>query len=211
MYIPCNWEFGSALSKLQNFGGGVWTPQTPPPSVCHWKRDNARSRMEASSARKHGCRDKGRWMKYWARLGCWISPCYGPFLLGTRFESYEPCTSLIFVRLFRAAINRRFWISRYGGTTVLFFSVTSFWSSDWLWISGDKSLVQSLVFDALVTDGLERPMSPTPKEDEKWVGDVHGTGYCLPVATTHLHTHLFPGTSVSWSHSCPILCMSLHY
>lgn len=31
----------------------------------------------------------------------------------------------------------------------------------------DKSLVQSLVFDALVTDGLDRHMSPTPKEDEK--------------------------------------------
>jgi hypothetical protein len=28
MYFPRNWEFGSALSKLQNFGG-VWTP--PPP------------------------------------------------------------------------------------------------------------------------------------------------------------------------------------
>ena len=71
-------------------------------------------------------------------------------------------------------------------------SVISFWSSDWLSISGDKSLVQSLVFDALVTDGLERQMPPTPKEDEKWVGDVHGDRYCLPVATTHPHTRLFP-------------------
>jgi hypothetical protein len=25
----------------------------------------------------------------WARLGCCISPCYGPFSLGTRFETYE--------------------------------------------------------------------------------------------------------------------------
>jgi hypothetical protein len=30
MYFPWNWEFGWALSKLQNFGGGGWTPQTPP-------------------------------------------------------------------------------------------------------------------------------------------------------------------------------------
>jgi hypothetical protein len=29
-YFPRNWEFGSALSKLRNFVGGVWTPQTPP-------------------------------------------------------------------------------------------------------------------------------------------------------------------------------------
>jgi hypothetical protein len=26
MYFPWNWEFGSALSKLHNFGGAVWTP-----------------------------------------------------------------------------------------------------------------------------------------------------------------------------------------
>jgi hypothetical protein len=29
MYFPRNWEFGSALSKLQNFGGGF---EPPPPS-----------------------------------------------------------------------------------------------------------------------------------------------------------------------------------
>jgi hypothetical protein len=33
---------------------------------------------------------------YGARLGCWISPCYGPFSLGERFETYEPFISLIF-------------------------------------------------------------------------------------------------------------------
>jgi hypothetical protein len=32
MYIPRNWEFGSALSKRQNFGG----VSTPPPPVRHW-------------------------------------------------------------------------------------------------------------------------------------------------------------------------------
>ena len=32
MYFPRNWEFGSALSKLRNFGGGggFEHPQTPP-------------------------------------------------------------------------------------------------------------------------------------------------------------------------------------
>jgi hypothetical protein len=33
---------------------------------------------------------------YWARLGCWILPCYGPFSLGGRFETYEAFISLIF-------------------------------------------------------------------------------------------------------------------
>ena len=31
MYFPRNWEFGSALSKLRNFGGGGWTPPPPNP------------------------------------------------------------------------------------------------------------------------------------------------------------------------------------
>jgi hypothetical protein len=30
-------------------------------------------------------------------LGCWISPRYGPFSLGVRFETYEPRISLIFL------------------------------------------------------------------------------------------------------------------
>jgi hypothetical protein len=29
-------------------------------------------------------------------LGCWISPCYGLFSLGTRFETDETFISLIF-------------------------------------------------------------------------------------------------------------------
>jgi len=52
--------------------------------------ENARRRMVASSAGKRGYRDKGRWVKCWVHLGCWISPCYGPFSLGARFETYEP-------------------------------------------------------------------------------------------------------------------------
>jgi hypothetical protein len=34
--------------------------------------------------------DKERRVKYWARLGRWISPCYGHFSLGWRFETYAP-------------------------------------------------------------------------------------------------------------------------
>jgi hypothetical protein len=34
-------------------------------------------------------------VKYRACLGCWISPCYGPFSLGTCFETYEKFISLI--------------------------------------------------------------------------------------------------------------------
>jgi hypothetical protein len=29
-------------------------------------------------------------------MGCWISPCYSPFSLGARFETYELFISLIF-------------------------------------------------------------------------------------------------------------------
>jgi hypothetical protein len=35
MYFPWNSEFGSALSKLRNFGGGFEHPN-PSPSVRHW-------------------------------------------------------------------------------------------------------------------------------------------------------------------------------
>jgi hypothetical protein len=52
--------------------------------------------MGASSAGKREYGDKGRWVKYLARLGCWILPSYGPFLLGGRFETYETFIYLIF-------------------------------------------------------------------------------------------------------------------
>jgi hypothetical protein len=52
--------------------------------------------MKASSAGKRKYGVKGRLAKYWARLGCWISPCYGPFSLGGRSEIYEHFISLIF-------------------------------------------------------------------------------------------------------------------
>jgi hypothetical protein len=38
---------------------------------------------------------KESWVKEWARLGCWMLPCYGPFSLGARFETYEPFISVI--------------------------------------------------------------------------------------------------------------------
>jgi hypothetical protein len=54
-----------------------------------------------------------RWFKYWACVGCWISPCYDPFLLGTCFEIYELFISLIF-QIFRSAVNHGYWIRGYG-------------------------------------------------------------------------------------------------
>jgi len=51
--------------------------------------------------RERGYGDKGRWVKYWARLGCWISPCYGPFSLGARFKIHGTFISLIFQIFFR--------------------------------------------------------------------------------------------------------------
>jgi hypothetical protein len=35
-----------------------------------------------------------------------LSPFYGPFSLGARFETYEPSNSLIFQFFFRAVVNR---------------------------------------------------------------------------------------------------------
>jgi hypothetical protein len=58
--------------------------------------ENARSRMEASMLGSVGTGDKERRVKYWARLGCSISPCYGPFSLGARFENYQQFIPLVF-------------------------------------------------------------------------------------------------------------------
>jgi hypothetical protein len=38
-------------------------------------------------------------------LGCCISPCYGPFSLGERFETYEPFISSIFQIFFGPQIT----------------------------------------------------------------------------------------------------------
>jgi hypothetical protein len=37
----------------------------------------------------------------WERLGCWVSPRYGPFSLGAHFETYKPFIRLIFQFFFR--------------------------------------------------------------------------------------------------------------
>jgi hypothetical protein len=42
---------------------------------------------------------KEKWVKYWAHWSSWISPCYSPFSFDARFETYEPCISLIFTFL----------------------------------------------------------------------------------------------------------------
>jgi hypothetical protein len=67
--------------------------------------------------RGHG--SKERLVKYWAILGCWILPCYGPFSLDARLETYEPFISLIFQIFFQAAVNRGYLVSDYGDTTLL--------------------------------------------------------------------------------------------
>jgi hypothetical protein len=42
LYIPRNGEFGSAFSKLRNFGGGLTSPT--PSSVHHWPRVSKQSK-----------------------------------------------------------------------------------------------------------------------------------------------------------------------
>jgi hypothetical protein len=82
-------------------------------AATNWNSENARSRMFVG---KRGYGDKGRWVKYWAHFGYWISPCYGPFSLGERFETYGPSTYLIF----QTADNwkRGYWFLGYGGPSV---------------------------------------------------------------------------------------------
>jgi hypothetical protein len=86
--------------------------------ITNGNRENARSRKEASSMGKPEYGDKGRWVKYWALLGCWISPFYGPLSLGAHFETYKQFISLIFQFFFQAMVNHGYWISGYGGMTV---------------------------------------------------------------------------------------------
>ena len=64
-------EFGTILLGLRNFGGGVWTPQTPP-SVGHWSQWPRGKRRGSPTARSLGL---------WVRIppGAWMSvscECY---------------------------------------------------------------------------------------------------------------------------------------
>jgi hypothetical protein len=55
--------------------------------------------LEAESDKFWGkvwVRGKGTWVKYWARLSCWVSSCYGPFSVVPYFETCEPYIPLIF-------------------------------------------------------------------------------------------------------------------
>jgi hypothetical protein len=60
--------------------------------------------MVASYERKCEYGGEGRWVKYWAGLGCWISPCYSLLSLGACFETNELFISLIF-KIFWGALG----------------------------------------------------------------------------------------------------------
>jgi len=64
------------------------------------------------------CNKKILFVKKYLSL-LWISLCYGPFLLGARFETYEPFISLIFQILLGAAVNHRYRIRGFGGPPIL--------------------------------------------------------------------------------------------
>jgi hypothetical protein len=63
--------------------------------------------MEAISVGQREYGGKRRCVKYWIHLGCWISPSYGLFSLGGRFETYETFISLMF-DFFQAVVNGRY-------------------------------------------------------------------------------------------------------
>ena len=49
-------------------------------------------------------------------LGCWISPCYGPFSLGGAFWNLWTIYFFNFsIFFFQAVVNRGYWILGYGG------------------------------------------------------------------------------------------------
>jgi hypothetical protein len=64
MYFPRNWEFGSTLSKLWNFGGGGVEPSKPP-SVRHcWTRQRWKDNVTDGTYVVNGADFKGvQWRK----------------------------------------------------------------------------------------------------------------------------------------------------
>jgi hypothetical protein len=72
------------------------------------KSENAKSRMVASSVEKHECGGQRKMSQVLGAFGLLISSCYGPFLLGVCFETYEPFISLILKSFFQAAVNHRY-------------------------------------------------------------------------------------------------------
>jgi hypothetical protein len=74
-------------------------------------------RMLEAEWRQHEYGDKRRWVKYWARLGCWISPCYSLFWN----VLWNLCTIYFFIQAAVTADNwnRGYRISGYSGHTCI--------------------------------------------------------------------------------------------
>jgi hypothetical protein len=98
---------------------------------------------------QHGYVEKGKWVKYFAHLGCWISPCYGPFLLGAHFEAYEPFISLIFQFFPRMQITQTgdaesadmgARLYSYGGMTVFIWGHDCIHMGAWLYSYGGMTV-----------------------------------------------------------------------
>jgi hypothetical protein len=67
--------------------------------------------MGAIFAVKFGYGDEGRGVNKSARLGCWVSPCYGPFSPVGRLETYEKFIffDFFFGRSEARMLNYRMW------------------------------------------------------------------------------------------------------
>jgi len=102
LYITCN----KKILFLKNISACCGYLPTSPFFLLlseHKHCDNAATNSNSETAKSRtvaslqGSGGTGtREVKYWACLGCWISQCYGPFLLGAHFENYESFISLIF-------------------------------------------------------------------------------------------------------------------
>jgi hypothetical protein len=57
MYFSRNWEFGLALSKLQNFGGGLNPPHPPHGTPLYVQQFMARKRKRCHPLHLHSCLD----------------------------------------------------------------------------------------------------------------------------------------------------------
>jgi len=93
LYITCNKKF---LFVNKIFAYCAYSPTSPfflllsehkhcDNAATNSNSENARSRMVASLRGRVGTGTKEDESSIWARLGCWVSPCYGPFSLGARF------------------------------------------------------------------------------------------------------------------------------
>jgi hypothetical protein len=139
--------------------------------------------MEASSAGMREYEDKGRWVKYWTHLSCWISPCYGPLSLGARFETYEPFVSL-FSFFFRAAVNRGYRISGNGEYDCTGFICKHFRSTTCksLWLLTLYTLNNlNFTSDRILGRTTDNKPSPYPNSKQREC-------YVIPTHILELHT-----------------------